>query len=381
MNKMKVVFLTGMLNHHQRAFSESMLELCEYRLIATEDTMGAGYQKPMEADYVVHWYKDEEKDFVRKLISEADVAIFGSCPTELIEMRMKENKLSFLYAERYFKKGTWRRFIPKIKKAIQNKVGQYKDKNMYVLCASAYLPYDLSFFGFPSDKCFKWGYFPETKKYGDVDKLIENKKPNSIVWVARFIKLKHPEIMVQMAEFLNCQGYEFNINMIGDGPEKPKIESLIKKKRLTDKIHLLGSMSPEQVREQMERSEIFVFSSDRREGWGAVMNESMNSACVTVASSAPGAPPFLIKEEKNGFIYKHGNEKELCKKIAYLLDNADKRRDMCKNAYENIRTKWNAENASERLIALFDALLNGKRADLYDEGPCSKAKILKDNWR
>ena len=34
----------------------------------------------------------------------------------------------------------------------------------------------------------------------------------------------------------------------------------------------------------MEKADIFLFTSDRREGWGAVANEAMNSACALVVS-------------------------------------------------------------------------------------------------
>ena len=49
----------------------------------------------------------------------------------------------------------------------------------------------------------------------------------------------------------------------------------------------------------MEKSEIFLFTSDKGEGWGAVLNESMNSACAVVASHAIGSVPFLLKDGEN----------------------------------------------------------------------------------
>ena len=381
MNKMKVVFLTGMLNHHQRAFSESMLELCEYHLIATEDTAGVGYQKPMDADYVVHWYKDEEKDLAKNLIREADVAIFGGCPLELVDLRMKENKLSFLYSERFFKKGTWRRFIPKTRKAIQNKIGKYKDKNMYVLCASAYLPYDLSFFGFPTEKCFKWGYFPEIKQYDDIDSIVENKTHTSILWAGRFIDWKHPEKAIKVAKHLKKNGYDFSLKMAGDGPMKARIEKMIIKHNLSENVKLLGSMKPEELRLEMERAGIYLFTSNRKEGWGAVINEAMNSACAVIADCSAGATPFMVEDNVTGFLYGNGNAKELYSKVKYLLDHPNKEKEMCKKAYQSIILNWNAKVAAERLVALSNAIINGESTDLYKEGPCSKARILKDNWR
>lgn len=374
---MKIVFLSRMLNHHQQAFSENMLKFCDYKFIATENIEGVGYQKATDANYVVHWYKDEEKELARKLVLEADVVIFGSKPAELIDMRMNQNKLSFIYSERFFKKGTWRRFIPRTYKAVYNGALKYADKNVHILCASAYLPYDLSVLKFPKGRTYKWGYFPEHKIYENVDELIESKTKNSIIWVARLIPLKHPEIIVRVAKMLKDEGYDFELKIVGDGPMRTQLENLISKNKLNDHVHMLGSLKPKEVREVMEKSEIFAFTSNKREGWGAVLNEAMNSACAVVSSDVVGAMPFLIQQGETGYAYKYGSAKDLYEKIKFLLDNPEKRKELAKNAYESIITKWNAEEASKRFIELSSKLLNGESTDLYSDGPCSVAEIIK----
>ena len=53
------------------------------------------------------------------------------------------------------------------------------------------------------NKCFKWGYFPETKTY-NVEDLLKQKENEKIeiIWVGRFIKEKHPEYVVKLAQKL-----------------------------------------------------------------------------------------------------------------------------------------------------------------------------------
>ena len=48
----------------------------------------------------------------------------------------------------------------------------------------------------------------------------------------------------------------------------------------------------------MEQANIFIISSTHEEGWGAVVNEAMNSGCVVIGSHAAGAVPFLIENAK-----------------------------------------------------------------------------------
>ena len=49
------------------------------------------------------------------------------------------------------------------------------------------------------------------------------------------------------------------------------METLIKEKGLSDSVELLGAMAPEKVREYMEKSGIFMFTSDFNEGWSTVL--------------------------------------------------------------------------------------------------------------
>ena len=124
---------------------------------------------------------------------------------------------------------------------------------------------------------------------------------------------------------------------------------------------------------------MLLFTSDRQEGWGAVVNEAMNSGCAVVASHAAGSVPYLLRDGENGLIYRSGDVAMLARKIRYLLEKPDERIRMAQAAYETIVNTWNAEIAARRLVELVEGLLNGKTQP-YPEGPCSVAEILRDDW-
>ena len=169
--------------------------------------------------------------------------------------------------------------------------------------------------------------------------------------------------------------------MIGTGYMEDELKNLIAKYNLEDFVNLLGSMSPEKVREHMEKSQIFLFTSDRQEGWGAVLNESMNSGCAVVASSAIGSVPYLINDTNNGFIYRDGDIDALYNKTKYLLDNPDVAKRCGNEAYNTLCNEWNVEKAAERLITLAKEILNGnKKPSIFENGICSKAENLKDGF-
>lgn len=371
------------MNHHQLPLCEYLYKNCdEFIFVSVDDIPDAmlkfGYTNLSQLPYILN-YNDENKSRIEKFLIEADIAIFGASSDVFLHKRMKFNKLSFIFSERLWKLGAYRRFIPPIRKKVDDRFTQYKDQNLYVLCASAFLPYDLSLIGFPVDKCFKWGYFTEVSNT-DVSDVIQN-KPDifTLCWVGRFIPLKRGEDLIRAAAILKKRGYKFKIKFIGSGELLPKYEKMITDKSLCDYINIKENMPQEKVRLEMCSSHALVFSSDFNEGWGAVVNEAMDSACVPIVSHAVGSSPFLIENKKNGLIYKMGNIKDLVDKISLLIDNLDVCKSYMNESAKTVKNLYNGDIAGYRLIETSNNILNNKYS-IYNNGPMSKVKILKNDW-
>lgn len=381
---MKVVFISNYYNHHQKYLSQSLYNKTQgqYRFIATnvmgEERKKLGYESLSSSEYVLHTYlSEDEKKEAERWIKDADVVIIGSAPESLIEERKKAGKLILKYTEREFKQKQIHKYLYKW---IVWHIRTPNKLNIHVLCASAYTAWDYAVCGMYRNKTYKWGYFPEFIEYENVERLIDSKKKNSILWVGRFLDWKHPDAAVRLAKRLKDEGFQFEINIIGTGIMESKLNELIKMQKVEDCVHMLGAMKTEQVREFMEKSQIFLFTSDRREGWGAVLNESMNSACAVVASHEIGSVPFMINDKQNGYIYVDGDEDSLYQKVKYLLEHTEEQKQLCKNAYLTVKNTWNAENAAERFLKLAEQIQEKGYCDLFEDGPCSKAEIIKDNW-
>lgn len=373
---MKVVFVSNYYNHHQSAISE---EFCKqtgghYYFIQTEtmsvERKNMGWGQNILPRFVIESYKDKET-YKRciDLINSADVVIAGSAPEKMIRKRIRSGKLVFRYSERIYKNK--KKLLQLPLRYIKYHFDNYPYKNVYMLCASAYAARDYAITGMFKGKTFKWGYFPAVKKYENIEKLIDDKTPASILWVARLIEWKHPDASIRVAKRLKQEGYKFRLSLIGNGVLEDKIREMIKTEEVEDCVTMLGAMKPEEVRKYMEQSEIFLFTSDFNEGWGAVLNESMNSACAVVASHAIGSVPFLINDGENGFIYKNGDEDDLFNKVKLLLDNPEDCKQISLKAYKTMTEIWNAENAVKNFIELVHCVNMGKSTAFGDACPCS----------
>ena len=394
---MKIAFFSNFLNHHQLPFSQAMVKLTndQYTFVATEpvpdDRLSMGYYSMNDQyPFVLKTYESENnRRTAFKLADECDVVIIGSAPSEYVDKRIKNGKLTFHYSERLYKNGYFylyfaKKVIPLFYARFRMKNnqgwlwdihGQYRDcQNLYMLCSSQYTAGDLWLSKLYRGKTYKWGYFPEVKQQ-NIKELLRKKDRNvvQIMWAGRMLSWKHPEECVFLADKLKKHGYSFHINVVGNGNQFEKLQQLIMDKKLSDEVSLLGFMSPGKVRENMEQSDIFIFTSDYNEGWGAVLNEAMNSGCAVVSSDAIGSTGFLIHDGVNGFKYRNASHQDLYRKVSFLIEHPEKRKLFAENAYKNLIEEWNAEEAAKRLIDLSERLNCGKSTP-YQTGPCSIAK-------
>ena len=385
---MKIAFFSNFLNHHQLPFCEALMGIpdVEFKFVARckteDDRISMGYEDMNNVyPFVVKAYENEEEAI--KIAEEYDVALMGDTLLKYLDARMHKNKLTFRVTERPLKKGTWRRFIPRTQKKIYQNFTKYKDDNMYLLGSGAFASNDMVLCGFDSKKCFSWGYFPKLEKK-NIESLFEIKKNNKvpeILYAGRLLKLKHVIDTVKAVHKLVKNNAQVHFTIIGEGECKNQIKTYIDKNGLNNHITMLPFMPPEKVREYMNKSDIYVFGSDFNEGWGAVVNEAMNSACVTVASHSVGSAPVLIKDKENGFVYECGNINQLTRILSQAISDAEMRKQIGINAYDTICNEWSAQVAAERFYALASTILEGKDyKPLYESGPCSVAKIYKNNW-
>lgn len=378
-NDITVTFFSNFLLHHQTPFCEAMVKLIgnNFHFVATtpipQERIDMGYHDYRNEPYAVNSYMDEQSyAYAMELGEKSDVVIIGSAPDVFIEKRLKFNKLTFRYCERFFKRGKWRILDPRVLVSVYKMHFRYRWKNLFMLCASAYTASDCRFILSYPKKMFKWGYFVQNRGVSYKELLQKKGKTKvKILWVGRFINLKHPEDAIILAQKLVKENLEFELNMIGIGPLQENCKELVKKFDLCKNVSFLGAMPPEKVMEHMEESDIFVFTSDRQEGWGAVLNEAMTSGCAVVACKEIGSVPYLIRNGNNGFVYSRRRKMDLYKYVYQLICNRKLRENMQLQAYLTIKDVWNAEEASVRLMHLIDAIQRDKEFSCYF-GPCSK---------
>ncbi len=378
-----VTFASNYINHHQLPFCKAMVASGEVDFTflqmeeMDEERRSMGWNVLPEDWPFVQCYKDDPRGAEDKLLN-SDMVIYGGLDEEsYIQPRLNAGKPTIRYSERIYKEGQWKFVSPRgLKKKYHDHV-RYRKAPVYLLCAGAYVASDFSLIHAYPGKMYNWGYFPEFRPV-NMSELLEKKSTSGtvrILWAGRMIDWKHPEAVIAVGEALRKAGQDFHITMVGGGALEGQIKQLAVDKQLGAFMDFPGFMPPEEVRQQMLASDIYLFTSDFKEGWGAVLNEAMNSGCAVIASSGIGAVPTLLMHGKNGMVYRCGDTNELVRYALELCGDPGKRLRLGQAAYETIEGRWNPEYAAGALILFIKSVLAGM-PEARPAGPVSKAPII-----
>lgn len=380
---MKLVFVSNFFNEHVKPISlewDNSFEIEEFFFIETEpmgeERRKIGFVDQSENyDFVLKLYKNNQKKLAIDKIINADVAIFGGLNYEFINERLSQNKLTFIVSERFFKKGLWYFILNfKFRKLINDQLLRYKNCSVYYLTIGTYLPYELFILGFPKEKMFQWAYFPEVSIFEEYEK--EDNKKVRLLWVGRMIKTKHPIDAIRIAKKLKKRNVEFELIMIGDGEEYIKVERRVKREKLENNIRLMGRCEPALTQKYMSQSDIFLFTSDYWEGWGATLSESMEMGVVPVASYKAGATRVIVKNGMNGFIY--SSIEQAVNYIEELYQDRKLLKQLGESAKETLTKSWSAKIAAENFLKIVQGILDCRiENELSVDEPMAYSRIVK----
>lgn len=388
---MKLVIYSNFLNLHQVHVMDEFYKLLgdDFRFVATlqcNETMLKGGEDYSKRPYCLLAAESESSHMeALYLARESEVCVFGACSQEYaVERAIKSPlRLSFEMGERWLKHGWLTIGSPVFRQWLINYYRYFRKANFYKLCCSSFAAIDDEKLHAYRGRHYKWGYFTKVEKkcHETSNYSVSMREKVRILWCARFLLLKHPELVVELASRLKNDGYNFAIDMYGDDGQRAKYDKvypreklmkLIKERCLNDVVTLMGNRSNPEILEAMKNGDIFLFTSDRLEGWGAVANESMANGCVLVASDAIGSTGYLVKDKETGIVFKSQNIESLYEGVKFLLDNPGERERIANAGRQSMSKLWNPENAARCLLQLIEDLKAGRETSVKN-GPCSVA--------
>jgi glycosyltransferase involved in cell wall biosynthesis len=378
---MKLIYGTNIWSHHQIPIATELAKLLgpeQFKMALFEEVHDErrkmGWAEREELPWVIGPPRDStEMQTLLKECIDADVMVVGACPREVMEARIATGKLTLVAAERILKKPFHhlRMLNPRYATGIRKYRTLVNHPHVYALAIGHYAPDDLRTIGAFADRILEWGYFIDTP--ANLPAPLPERFCK-LLWVGRVLDWKRVDLLLKALYKLRDTGCIGECLIVGEGPERQCLLDLARRLHLSpDFVQFLPSVPFSEVRRLMREADVYVLTSNRHEGWGAVAGEAMVEGCVLVANEAAGAAQVLVRDGETGLLFRDGDVEQLAGQLKKLASDYSLRMRLRKHAWDQMQNIWHPRVAAERLVALCKGLLGHSELPSFTSGPCSKA--------
>jgi glycosyltransferase EpsF len=177
----------------------------------------------------------------------------------------------------------------------------------------------------------------------DVDRVI-------VVHVGRFLEQKNHHGLVEIAAKALQANQKLHFIMVGDGPLKGRIESMVKNLNLSEHFSFLG------LRNDVEMllccSDIF-FLPSFFEGLPVVSLEAMAAGLPIIASDIPEIREAVI-DGVTGVLWSHQDQEGMASKILKLAEDPTRRKIMGEAGRKCVEEKFSVNISAKRLCQVYE---------------------------
>jgi len=226
--------------------------------------------------------------------------------------------------------------------------------------------------GVPEGNIETAGYFVDNQRFDQDYRRLKGRRAElraewgigeedfCVLFVGKFIEQKQPLDLVNAFLDLREKFERVHLLMVGEGS---LLEDCKEKTRSqSSSVTFTGFLNQTDIARAYMAGDALVLPSDYRETWGLVVNEGMIFELPAIVSDRVGCGPDLIREGETGFVFPFGDVEALTQRMATLVGNRPRSRQMGWNARELVLSEYNLDNhvrATKRV--LHDAVRNSRR--------------------
>ena len=175
-----------------------------------------------------------------------------------------------------------------------------------------------------------------------------------LLFVGALTETKGIKYLIQALPSILRRLPEYHLALIGEGPQKEELARLADALGMTEHVQFVGTQSPTQVRDWMQRAQLLVLPS-LEEGLGVVLLEALACGTPCVATAVGGIPEVILPEV--GQLVPPASVPAMAEAITALLTDAERWRALSQNARQYAEQKYSWEAIAHQLIQTYQDLL------------------------
>lgn len=195
----------------------------------------------------------------------------------------------------------------------------------------------------------------------------ESGGPLRVAFVGRLVPLKGVDMLLEAAAPLARAG-RLQLDIIGDGPELPKLRQLAVDLKIADRVEFPGWVEHSQLADRLRRAQVFGFPSVREFGGGVVL-EAMALGLVPVVLDYAG--PAELVPPGTGFAVPMGPRPEIVRGLAEifgkLMTSPAELRAMSDRVQDHVFGNFTWDAKARQMLDVYD-WVRGRRGQKPDWG-------------
>jgi glycosyltransferase involved in cell wall biosynthesis len=172
--------------------------------------------------------------------------------------------------------------------------------------------------------------------------------PRRVVVVANLRREKAHDVLIDAAALLRPRVPDLHVDIVGDGPERARLEERARTRGVADAITFWGHQ--EDVGERLSAADLFVLPS-RSEAFPNALLEAMASGLPAVATRVGGMQE-LVDDGRTGCLVPPDDPAALAEALGHLMAHGELAVRLGANAREQVRQRY----SFDRMIGAFEAL-------------------------
>mgnify|MGYP002640845183 CR=1 FL=1 len=157
-------------------------------------------------------------------------------------------------------------------------------------------------------------------------------------------------------------GVDFQVTIIGDGPEREKIHAGIAEAGLEGRTRMLGVRTYQQVLQELELSDLLLVPSrtatdgDAEGGAPVVLLDAQASGVPVVATTHADIPEYVI-DGGSGMLAAEGDADALVDVLRQMLSTPERWAEMGRQGRRHVEAEYDARQQVQRLERIYDELV------------------------
>ena len=192
---------------------------------------------------------------------------------------------------------------------------------------------------------------PLPEKYTDIE--LAKERDNIVLAVGRLSFEKGFDLLIKAYSSIAKKHSDWRLEIIGDGPDKDKLNDLIESLNMSDYIKLKGLSYD--ISKEYNNAKIFVLSS-LVEGFPNVLLEAMAHGLAPISFDSKCGPRDIIQHLQNGILVESKNAAKLAEELDQLIVNHAMQNKLSKNAL-TIKNDYSLKSISNKWIDIFNTIV------------------------